>query len=767
MNYRKYITILFFFAITIAINAQTWVAIDTAYNIAQKPAIEVLVSNVTQYKYRLTIYGYNKTTITENNTPYEQIEIADWYTLNNVGEPSLPVFTQFVGLPANNECTISISEEEWVTKPIGKIYPAQEPRAENDTTEYIFAINDSLYNLSEYQTERYILGDKACIGGMYGIPLSVIPMKYYPTQGKIDVLKSCVVTVNFVQSSEVDVNISIKNRKLLNGIVANYNDDLLNTYNIPTADSISNNTYDYLIITADKYKNADALKEFCAWKKIKGHNCKIVSCSEIGGNNPDSIKACIKEWYEKGVEYVLFVGNKHDVAYYLYKNEVDECIPSDYWYVCVDGINDNVEIPSSTPLPTPNIKDFYADLAFGRFPIMDVNDLETMLRKTMDYENYTPNDTWITKNLLIAHEEKAPGKYQQCCEDIRTTEYVKMPHFTTAYGAHDSLGGNNATNDMVVSYINEGYGIVNYRGHGVITGWRDDWNYQEREFNYNYVKKLSNTKYPVVFSVACNVGCIFVDTISYMEEPEPPGLGSLNIIYYSKSLLYNFLASRHGAAAFIGASDYTDPRINDVYNLYLYKLLYNENTNYSLGNLNVAAQISTLQYISNSYIQDAMSYICGGDPSLEIWTDTITKFPQIDVTYDNGILRVDARTIENYTLTLFSQSDSSYFRKYNVEGTTITVTDVPTSFVLSLNKHNFMPLVYNVSDGDIYIQNENYALVRNLSGRNVYIGSDVTPLKPEGNVTIKSGAIFKVEAKGKTLINNNFKVEQGAKMIIR
>ena len=120
-------------------------------------------------------------------------------------------------------------------------------------------------------------------------------MKYYPTQGKIDVLKSCVVTVNFVQSSEVDVNMSIKNRKLLNGIVANYNDDLLNTYNIPTTDSISDNTYDYLIITADKYKNADALKEFCAWKKIKGHNCKIVSCGEIGGNKPDSIKACIKE----------------------------------------------------------------------------------------------------------------------------------------------------------------------------------------------------------------------------------------------------------------------------------------------------------------------------------------------------------------------------------------------------------------------------------------------------------------------------------------
>lgn len=736
MNYRKYITILFFFAITIAINAQTWVAIDTAYNIAQKPAIEVLVSNVTQYKYRLTIYGYNKTTITENNTPYEQIDIADWYTLNNVGEPSLPVFTQFVGLPANNECTISISEEEWVTKPIGKIYPAQEPRAENDTTEYIFAINDSLYNLSEYQTERYILGDKACIGGMYGIPLSVIPMKYYPTQGKIDVLKSCVVTVNFVQSSEVDVNISIKNRKLLNGIVANYNDDLLNTYNIPTADSISNNTYDYLIITADKYKNADALKEFCAWKKIKGHNCKIVSCSEIGGNKSDSIKACIKEWYEKGVEYVLFVGTHDEIRckYWEYDCGTRKYKYSDYWYVCLTS-------------------DYIADLAVGRFCANDSIELSNMISKTIAYENCTPNNTWVTKNLLIAHKEDAPGKYQQCCEEIRTAEYIKMPHFTTAYGAHDSLGGDNATNDMVVSYINEGYGIVNYRGHGLQDCWKTDWANENIAFDVNYVNKLNNKKYPIVFSVTCNTG-------------------DITALIRKNCMLHDFVKDEYGAVAFLGA---TRPILTDAahyLNKYLYQMLY-DNEIYEFAYLNNLAQMKNIlsypynKEMKSPAISNAIQFVCGGDPSLEIWTDTIAKYPQIDVTYDNGVLSIDTRTIENYTLTLFSQSDSSYFRKYNVEGTTITVTDVPTSFVLSLNKHNYMPLVYNVSDGDIYIQNENYALVRNLSGRNVYIGSDVTPMKPKGDVTIKSGAVFKVEAKGKTLINNNFKVEQGAKIIIK
>lgn len=774
MKVKKYIILLLLFAITIASNAQTWVAIDSTYNVAQKPTIEVLVSDATQYKFRITIHGYYKNTILENNTQYEQIDITGWHTLNNVGEPALPTFTQFVGLPANNECSVTISETEWTTLPAGKIYPAQEPREESDTTELLFTINDSVYNVVEYQTDRYIVGDKACVSGMYGVPLSVLPIKYYPIQGEIDILKSCVVTVDFSSASIVDGNLSIKNAKLLKNVVDNYNEALVNTYNIPAADSINTNIYDYLIITADKYKNSDALKEFCTWKRIKGHNCKIVSCSEIGGNRPDSIKACVKQWYEKGVEYVLFVGNKNDITPYtyimdineipaLYSQTVKKYIPSDYWYACVDGGNNAIE-QYPLPLPEYDDNDSYADLAIGRFPLIDTMDLETMISKTIAYENYTPNDAWVTKNLIIAHKQNAPEKYQKCCEEIRTTEYVKKPNFTTAYGASDSVSGNNATNDMLVSLINEGYGIVNYRGHGVITGWRDDWCYQELEFNYDYVKELLNDKYPIVLSVACETGYFVGDTLSRLEMSEYDDKKSLN--FHNKSLMYIFLTSKYGAVSYIGATVETNTEINDSYNLYLYDLLYN-NKEYTLGSLNVAAQINTFYKNSNSYVKDIMAYICGGDPSLEIWTDTISKFPDIDISYDNGVLSIDTRKIEDYTVTLFSQTDSNYFRKQNVEGTIVTLSNIPRSFVLSLNKHNYMPLVYNVTNGDVYIQNENYALVRNISANNVFIGSDVTSSKPQGGITVKSGAILNIEANGKTLINKNFKVEKDAKIIIK
>ena len=78
-----------------------------------------------------------------------------------------------------------------------------------------------------------------------------------------------------------------------------------------------------------------------------------------------------------------------------------------------------------------------------------------------------------------------------------------------------------------------------------------------------------------------------------------------------------------------------------------------------------------------------------------------------------------------------------------------------------------MPLVYNISDGDIYMQNEKYALVREIIGDNVYIGSNVTDAQPRGNVTIKSEAEMNIDAKGKTILNKGVVIEKGAKAHIK
>ena len=744
MKNYKYIIAILLNLIALTLHARTWVSIDSAaLTIKKSPQIGIIVSNAEQYKFNMRIYGYEKDTIYESGTLYEQVKIADWQSsYNNVGEPSLPVFTQFIGLPANKECTVTISNAEWVTVPIEKIYPSQELREESDTTEFQFIINDSIYNCNEYITELYNISEKACVGGMYGVTLSVVPIKYYPNRNEMEILKSCVVTVNFSQSTEIIDNISIKNKKLIKCIVDNYNEELIDSYNVyidnsTNGDSITN-IYDYLIITADKYKDTDELKTFCKWKKIKGHNCKVVPCSEIGGKNTTKIKEYIGESYEKGVKYVLFIGNHNEIPYKLwnYGSSGNTHKGSDYWYVCLDSV-------------------YFADLAIGRFRINDTTELHNIISKTINYENLTPSDKWVTKNLLVAHQQNAPEKYQACCEEIRTATYNNMPNFTTAYGAHDSVGGDNATNDMLVSYINDGFGIINYRGHGLEYCWINDWNLEGKEFNISSINKLRNFRYPIVFSIACRTG-----EIRTMEN--------------KASLLHDFIKNKYGAVAFLGASRDIWTEAAHTLNKYLYTMLYN-NDIYEFSYLNNAAQIKnilTFPYSkengSLSYaISNAISFICGGDPSLEIWTDTISKFENFDITYEDGFININSQTIEDYTITLFSQTDSSYFKKITVEGKNATISNVPSSFILSINKHNYMPLVYNISNGDIYMQNENYALTREIIGNNVYIGNNVTETQPFGNITIKSGAELNINAKGQTIINKGVMIEKGAKTYIK
>lgn len=753
-SFRNITFFLLFHILSMTLCAQTWISLSDSLSSNQSPSMKVLASDAAQYKFRLTINGYSKEIINIDSIVYEQITISDCQQDGSIGAPSFPAFSQLIGVPANHDYTCTISEQEWVTHKVKRVYPVQESRLESDTTEAVFVINDSIYQSTEYIPALYEIGDEVCVSGMYGRTLTITPFRYYPQRGEIDILKECLVTITFSPTSTVNTNLSIKNKKILPSLFSNYNESLLSSYLLPTENEESNNIYDYLIITTEAYKESSALKLFCAWKKIKGHNCKVVSTNDIGGKSSQLIKSYIKEWYEKGVEYVLFVGNNIDIPAhkYPYLNYLEpDFMNSDYWYACVEPNSDS---------------DCFADLAIGRFPITNMSDLNKMVRKTIDYENLTASDKWVTKNLLVAHKEDAPGRYQQCSEEIRTATYNDMPQFVTAYGAADSLGGDNATNDTVVSHINKGFGIVNYRGHGETVGWRSDWCAIKRGFYDTEIMLLKNSKFPIVFNIACKTGNIGVQKL--IAPPENDSLEYADDYASCNNMLYSLISSYYGAVAVIGASIDTNTDINNTYNKLLYENLYN-NSCYRFGYVNTVAQIINITKNLNDTlsVENAMAYICGGDPSLEIWTDTISRFPNIDVSCESNTVTINAKTVDNYTVTLFSLEDSSCFKKLHVAGKSVTIMDVPTSFCISLNKHNYMPLVYYVSSGDIHIQNENYSVIRKIVGENVYIGSDVTEIKPKGNVIIKSGSNVIIDAKKSTMFDKGFEVEKGSKLYVK
>ena len=84
---------------TIHLQAQTWISLTDSANNARGTDIEVLVSDVSQYLFKVTINGFYKKDTVVGDATYNQLYINEYETLNEVGCPELPVVNQLIGLP--------------------------------------------------------------------------------------------------------------------------------------------------------------------------------------------------------------------------------------------------------------------------------------------------------------------------------------------------------------------------------------------------------------------------------------------------------------------------------------------------------------------------------------------------------------------------------------------------------------------------------------------------------------------------------------------
>jgi hypothetical protein len=80
---------------------------------------------------------------------------------------------------------------------------------------------------------------------------------------------------------------------------------------------------------------------------------------------------------------------------------------------------------------------------------------------------------------------------------VRLAAYSNPPVFSTYYGAEG------ATDADVSAAINDGVGLVAYRGHGSSSSW-SSWNLGNESYNSTDVNALTNVQTPVVWSFACS-----------------------------------------------------------------------------------------------------------------------------------------------------------------------------------------------------------------------------------------------------------------------
>ena len=250
---------------------------------------------------------------------------------------------------------------------------------------------------------------------------------------------------------------------------------------------------EHLCIVADPFwETSQELEDFY---NNQGVECLRVKCSDIynqfnhGIKSPYAIKQFLVQmsqvWSETP-KYVLLIGDANiknrdldflpTVCFQTYKYGA---APTDHWFT------------------TLNENDIVPDFAIGRFPCGTVEELETMIRKRIAYDEEQVIDSWRDHYLFIAGYEDSfkdqtdyliKNRVNPPCTIDRLL--VNPSSLATEY-----FGGT----DSLINKFNRGLALINYMGHGGGAVWAD-----KSLFTLDDISLLNNKdKLPFCSSLTC------------------------------------------------------------------------------------------------------------------------------------------------------------------------------------------------------------------------------------------------------------------------
>ena len=155
---------------------------------------------------------------------------------------------------------------------------------------------------------------------------------------------------------------------------------------------------------------------------------------------------------------------------------------------------------------------------------------------------------------------------------------------------------------------------------------------------------------------------------------------------------------------------------------------------------------------------NAYSYICGGDPALELWTATPQKI-NANVSITNGNITVNTGLSGNYNISIVSE-DGQIIDYFPCTSSTSSFTLPASNFYVAVNKHNYFPYIfYYDSDSEEVVPQDIYFDA-------YFINSPLTigdPMDEEKCVKVKKGYQVKVKiGNDNVTIVPSFECEKGA-----
>lgn len=599
---RKLLLVVLLALVAGGLYSQTkWVGVSSGTPVP--PIVQAIYSDNSQLILDISIPGMFVEDVTTEGKTWQRISILENQTTKEVGFPELPMINKLLGIPDNQKISYTVESMETKKFTGYQVYPFQTPSKDiKGGKSDKFMMNKEFYASSRsiFPNQNVIIDQPGIWRDVKIAGFHLTPVIYHPVSQELTLITHIKIKIDFNGfDHELVLN---RSKEVLPRFYNMYQQAILNFSQLGLKETLryrANDDIKYLVITNTGALNA--IQPFVEWKNAQGYKVEVRTL-ETGFNQPQQFKDYVSQLFESdGLEYVLMVGDAYPnggsgggpnkVPMYYWAPGGDPSY-SDSWYTCLDGPDDH-----------------FADLAIGRIVYDNEAELQLQIQKTMThYQNPDVSTNWAERTILVAHKEEYPGKYTQCCEEIRTFPYsIQTPIFQTCYG------GAGASNQDIISYINQNsVGIFNYRGHGSATELWEWGNFGS--FTATHVNQLNNqNRLFVTFDVCCD---------------------NMDIVAFNGNCLCeSFMKHPTATVAINGAiiPSYTIP--NHDYDKEMYKAVFNQGI-VNIGYVTNYANITVINVHGEIGKSNARTYLWLGDASIEPWTKTPTP---LTVSHDSQI----------------------------------------------------------------------------------------------------------------------------------
>jgi hypothetical protein len=523
---------------------------------------------------------------------YCRVILPGHHYTSETGKPELPVYSRLLEVPRGMQVSVSLSDI--VTEKItfadhglkgAQIFPAQPAKIKNEMQDDRVVVKDK----KTYKTKGIISHDTVIIShegifrGRELVNLAVYPAFYNPLEGYIDLITSMNVNITYVPYDTKG-----EEAYTVNEDKGGYASDTYIT-------GYTDKPVQMIIITDSIFRKH--LRPLIHWKTLKGIKTTILYKKP---GPPDTVYSDLKKRISdiyfnsltegNQLQYLLIVGDPSIIPTSRSTTNV-----SDLYYGEFDGEGD-----------------YIPELFIGRLPASDTTQAKAMIKKIIDYENFSfspQNNFWAG---ALATAGNAPGFENYMNGQVSYVYDNYLSQDTSLNAVRWLYPESPLKDDSIKILFNNGLTILNYTGHGEAAGFSDP------VFKVAAVSSLTNkNKYPLIIANACRTAqinvtpCFGTSMVSATDKGALGYIGCTNDSYWSDDF---FWAVGSGTIGIDATYDNTGRGAFD-------RLFHNHGEPpgdwyYTMGQINFAGNMSVSASTSPRKKYYWETYILLGDPSL-------------------------------------------------------------------------------------------------------------------------------------------------------